>query len=114
MVTLGFSSRFNTHVLPDKTWFRRLRWIGIVAALTMPLFGLGGLILLAVFVAYARLAPDGTSSSAPPSGIDALPGLMRRDISSAGPAPSPDTTGERVEAKRDNDSRTIVGFQHAG
>ncbi|HEY5249879.1 MAG TPA: hypothetical protein VIJ15_15680 [Dermatophilaceae bacterium] len=70
---------FNTHALPDKTWFRRLRWTGIAAALTMPLFGLGALILLAVFVAYARRAPDSTSSSArPPSGIDALPGLTGR------------------------------------
>ena len=74
---------FNTYVLPDKTWFRRLRWTGIAAALTMPLFGLGALILLAVFVAYARRAPDGTSSSARPAASTALPGLIRRDISSA-------------------------------
>ena len=57
---------FNTYVLPDKTWFRRLRWVGIVAALTMPLFGLGALILFVVFVAYARRAPDGTMRSARP------------------------------------------------
>ncbi len=74
---------FNTYGLPDKTWFRRLRWTGIAAALTMPLFGLGALILLAVFVAYARRAPDGTSSSARPAASTALPGLIRRDISSA-------------------------------
>ena len=74
---------FNTYGLPDKTWFRRLRWTGIAAALTMPLFGLGALILLAVFVAYARRAPDSTSSSARPAASTALPGLIRRDISSA-------------------------------
>jgi hypothetical protein len=53
---------FNTHLLLDATWFRRLRWTGIAGALTMPLLGLGALILLTVFIAYARLAPDGTSS----------------------------------------------------
>ena len=64
---------FNTYVLADKTWFRRLRWTGIVAALTMPLFGLGGLILLAVFVAYAQRAPDSTSSSARPPASTPFP-----------------------------------------
>jgi len=64
---------FNTNVLPDKTWFRRLRWTGIIAALTMPLVGLGALILLAVFVAYVRRAPDGTSSSARPPASKPFP-----------------------------------------
>ena len=64
---------FNTYGLPDKTWFRRLRWTGIAAALTMPLFGLGALILLAVFVAYAKRAPDGTSSSARPPASTPFP-----------------------------------------
>ena len=64
---------FNTYVLADKTWFRRLRWTGIAAALTMPLFGLGALILLAAFVAYARRAPDGTSSSARPAASTPFP-----------------------------------------
>jgi len=64
---------FNTYRLPDKTWFRRLRWTGIAAAFTMPLLGLGALILLAVFVAYAKRAPDGTSSSARPPASTPFP-----------------------------------------
>ncbi|HZL81737.1 MAG TPA: hypothetical protein VFC06_07385 [Demequina sp.] len=27
---------FNADLLEDKTWFRRLRWTGVAAALTMP------------------------------------------------------------------------------
>jgi hypothetical protein len=57
---------FNAYLLPDKTWFRRLRWTGIAAALTMPLLGLGALILLVVSVAYAQWAPGGTPSPAQP------------------------------------------------
>lgn len=58
---------FNTYRLADKTWFRRLRGTGIVAVLTMPLLGLGALILLSVFVPYARLAPDGAATPTPPA-----------------------------------------------
>ncbi|HEX5532335.1 MAG TPA: hypothetical protein VFX33_01185 [Actinomycetales bacterium] len=53
---------FNSFELADKTWFRRLRWTGIVGVLTLPLFGLGTLILFPVFVAYARHAPDGVTA----------------------------------------------------
>jgi hypothetical protein len=50
---------FNTHRLPDRTWFNRLVWTGVLAMLLMPLFGLGALILAAVMIAYRRSAPDG-------------------------------------------------------
>jgi len=66
-------SLFNTYGLSDKTWFRRLRWTGIVAAVTMPLFGLGALILFVVFVAYVRRAPDGTMCSARPPASTPFP-----------------------------------------
>jgi len=61
-----WGAMFNAYLLPDKTWFRRLRWTGIAAALTMPLLGLGALILLVVSVAYAQWAPGGTPSPAQP------------------------------------------------
>jgi hypothetical protein len=49
---------FNTHQLPDKTWFHRLLWGGVAAAVTMPLFGFGALILAVVLIAYQHSAPD--------------------------------------------------------
>jgi hypothetical protein len=52
---------FNSHRLADKTWYRRLLWGGVAAAVTMPLFGFGALILAAVLIAYWRLAPDATT-----------------------------------------------------
>ncbi len=52
----------NAHALADQTWFKRLRWTGIAAALTMPLFGLGGLIVAIDEFAYARWAPDGMAA----------------------------------------------------
>src|SRR5664280_1237016 len=55
---------FNAHLLEDKTWFRRLRWTGVAAALTMPLLGFGALILLVSLSAYVRLAPDGLTAGA--------------------------------------------------
>jgi hypothetical protein len=64
---------FNAYLLPDKTWYRRLRWTGIAAALTMPLLGLGALILLVVFVAYTQWASDGTPSPVQPLGWTPFP-----------------------------------------
>jgi hypothetical protein len=55
---------FNAHLLADKTWFRRLRWTGVAAALTMPLLGFGALILLVSLSAYVRRAPDGLTAGA--------------------------------------------------
>jgi hypothetical protein len=52
---------FNAYLLPDRTWFRRLRWTGTAAALTMPLLGLGAIILAVTLTAWARGAPDGTA-----------------------------------------------------
>jgi hypothetical protein len=49
---------FNTHQLADKTWFHRLLWGGVAAAVTSPLFGFGALILAVVLIAYWRSAPD--------------------------------------------------------
>jgi hypothetical protein len=37
----------------------RLLWSGIAAAVTMPAFGFGGLILAVVLIVYWRWAPDG-------------------------------------------------------
>jgi hypothetical protein len=52
---------FNVRLLADKTWFNVLLWTGIVAILTMPLFGLGALIAAAVGAAYLAAAPDGVA-----------------------------------------------------
>lgn len=52
---------FNAHQLADKIWFHRLLWGGVAAAVTMPLFGFGALILAAVLIAYHRSAPDSTA-----------------------------------------------------
>lgn len=51
---------FNAHLLADKTWFNRLRWAGIAAIVTMPLLGLGSLVLAVVLIVYQRSAVDGT------------------------------------------------------
>jgi hypothetical protein len=56
---------FNTSRLADKTWFTRLLWSGIVAAVTSPLFGLGALIGLGVMIAYLRGGPDGMAAQPP-------------------------------------------------
>lgn len=56
---------FNTRRLADKTWFNILAWSGIVATLTMPLFGLGVLIAAAVGIAYRSTAPDSTGINQP-------------------------------------------------
>jgi hypothetical protein len=56
---------FNAHALVAMTWFHRLLWSGIAAAVTAPLFGFGGLILAVVLIAYWRSAPDGTAIQLP-------------------------------------------------
>jgi hypothetical protein len=56
---------FNTHRMPDRTWFTRLLWGGIAATAVMPLFGLGAPILAAVMIAYRRSAPDGLAVRRP-------------------------------------------------
>jgi hypothetical protein len=52
---------FNAHQLSDKTCFHGLLWGGLAAAVTMPLFGFGALILAAVLIAYRQSAPDATA-----------------------------------------------------
>jgi hypothetical protein len=66
---------FNTHQLADKTWFHRLLWGGVAAAVTTPLFGFGALILAAVLIAYWRRAPDAIAGHRlpPSSEAPALP-----------------------------------------
>jgi hypothetical protein len=62
---------FNAHRLADQTWFKRLCWTGVLAAVTMPLLGLGVLIQAIVLVAYAHSAPDAIAVQPPvqaPSG----------------------------------------------
>jgi hypothetical protein len=52
---------FNARTLADRRWFDRLLWSGVAAAVTMPLFGFGGLILAVVLIAYWLRAPDGVA-----------------------------------------------------
>jgi hypothetical protein len=56
---------FNTRRQADRTWFNVLVWSGIVATLTMPLFGLGALIAAGVGIAYRSAAPDSTDINKP-------------------------------------------------
>lgn len=66
---------FNAYLLPDQTWFRRLRWTGVLAAVTMPLLGLGAVVVAVALGAWARRAPDGT---APRTSAEALtPTLLK-------------------------------------
>ncbi len=60
-----WAALFNAHDLADKKWFKRILWGGIIGVLTMPLFGLGVLILALLVFAYSRRAPDATSPAAP-------------------------------------------------
>jgi hypothetical protein len=66
---------FNAHLLPDQTWFHRLLWGGVAAAVTSPLLGLGALVLATVLIAYRRSAPDATAGHrlAPASEAPAAP-----------------------------------------
>ena len=53
---------FNAHRLADRTWFNRLLWSGIVGAVTMPIFGLGALVVAGVGIVYFVAAPDATQT----------------------------------------------------
>ena len=64
---------FNTHQLAGKTWFNALLGTGIAAAVTMPLFGLGALILAVVLIAYWHAAPDGLAAQRPQPATAAAP-----------------------------------------
>jgi hypothetical protein len=64
---------FNTHQLSGKTWFNALLWSGIAAAVTMPLFGFGALILAVVLIAYWHSAPDGLAGQPLPAATAAIP-----------------------------------------
>ena len=78
---------FNTHLLAGKTWFNTLLWTGVAAAVTMPLFGFGALILAVVLIAYWRAAPDGlagqplatATAAIPPSPAQPRPAAHRPD-----------------------------------
>ena len=56
---------FSANILARRTWFHWLLWSGIAAAVTMPLFGFGGLILAVVLITYWCSAPDGTAIQPP-------------------------------------------------
>jgi len=56
---------FNAYLLPDQTWFRRLRWTGVLAFVTMPLLGLGAIVVAITLAAWARQASDGTAGRSP-------------------------------------------------
>lgn len=49
---------FNSRQLLDQTWFKALAWTGLVGTLTLPLLGLGVLVLAALGIAYSVAAPD--------------------------------------------------------
>jgi hypothetical protein len=63
-----WAALFNAYQLVDRVWFKRVLWAGVAAQLTMPLFGLGVLILGVLFVAYRRAAPDATTPRRPTTG----------------------------------------------
>jgi hypothetical protein len=75
---------FSSNRLADKTWYRRLLWGGVAAAVTFPLMGLGALVLAAVLIAYWRLAPDGMTG--------------QLQIAQAAPLPSSPRPGDRPAA----------------
>jgi hypothetical protein len=83
---------FNTHELSGKTWFSALLWTGVAAALTMPLFGFGALILAVVLIAYWRSAPDGLAAPQSQTATAAI------SPSSAQPPPAAHWPGERPAA----------------
>jgi len=56
---------FNAHRLADRTWFNVLLWIGIVGAVTGPIFGLGALVVAGVVIVYAVAAPDAAQAQQP-------------------------------------------------
>lgn len=60
-----WAALFNAYLLEDHSWFRRLRWTGVLAAVTMPLLGLGALVVAVALGAWARRAPDGTATRTP-------------------------------------------------
>ncbi len=55
----------NSHRLVDQSWFNRLRRDGIIAALTLPLLGLGVWIIAYVLNTYRRSAPDSLDADTP-------------------------------------------------
>jgi hypothetical protein len=57
----------NTRRLADPRWFNALLWGGIAGLLTMPLFGLGALVLGSVMTAYLVAGPDGVAAGARPA-----------------------------------------------
>jgi hypothetical protein len=71
-----WAALFNTGRLPDPTWFRVIAWTGGIGLLTLPLLGLGALILAAAGVAYWTAAPDalsvGSSQSDAPLSVQPL------------------------------------------
>jgi hypothetical protein len=66
---------FNAYLLPDQTWFRRLRWTGVLAAVTMPVLGLGAVVVAVALGAWARRAPDGTATMTP---VETLTPTLRK------------------------------------
>lgn len=55
----------NSHHLVDQSWFNRLRRDGIIAALTLPLLGVGVWIIAYVLNTYRRSAPDALDDDTP-------------------------------------------------
>jgi hypothetical protein len=82
---------FSARTLPHRTLFRVLLWSGIAAAVTMPVFGFGGLILVIALIAYWHSAPDRIAGQ-PPELTAQRPTPVQQ------PANAPD--GQLVDAPR--------------
>jgi hypothetical protein len=76
-----WAALFNAHRLAGRTWFNVLLWSGLVGAVTMPIFGLGALVVAVVAIVYAVAAPDAMQTqlpqAAPPT---TTPTLTRRVV----------------------------------
>jgi hypothetical protein len=82
---------FSAHALPERTLFRVLLWSGIAAAVTMPAFGFGGLIVMVALIAYWHSAP-GPIAVQPPG----LPAQMPMPVHQPGNA----RDGQLADARR--------------
>jgi hypothetical protein len=68
-----WAALFNAHQLADRTWFNVLAWGGLIGAITLPLFGLGALILIPIGIAYELSAPDTAAGQKAPITVGGEP-----------------------------------------
>jgi hypothetical protein len=67
LLTAWVKAVLGTRQLADPRWFKALLWGGIAGLVTMPLFGLGALVLGAVMTAYLVAGPDQAAAGARPA-----------------------------------------------